>query len=629
MDKKEEVKRIVEEKKEGIFKKSVKGEILKQRSDQEALEIAKQALEEVKPFMEAVADDAGVSFAVSGDPNSYFNPKEGKINLGWASFKDPTSTPLSGAAVLFHELGHLRHLLTDSDTILEATEKNSPVIFPLYNVVDDMEIEEYLRKYDKIRKEREKEYRYVASTRDFQKEPKSSQFLLGLLEYAMLNEMPRIDPEVIKAIKSLESYNGVNVIDFIKNTEDPALRHNVTKRIVQPIFERFIEEDRKSGLSDQSLTQAMQQLSKELGGISDKEGKLLESKEEGSSKSSEGEEGERKGKLPFNMSKEDIEKLKENFEKHQQTKDNLSKLGGWMQKEYEVKPSEVADYRSDYDSIKHYVKSVADELEKIVEEHISLSYGFTHPKRRGVFIEPGLMHEAYISLKTGREASIFKDVKKIRKVHRVYPTEVNFYLLCDMSESMEGEKEELQRKSAVLLMEGIAEYMRRLEEKRRQLGISDAGFEAKVEIYRFGSQSIKLKDRNEEFLPKVRINVHKYLFNANEGATREDLSLSEISKKIDSFSEEEKKLIKEGEKKHIILLLTDGESGNPEGTKKIVNKLRNSGIEVWGVGIGEEAEESIKNLLGEEFAKPIESPKELPDYISAFVKSRIKLKRVE
>jgi hypothetical protein len=483
-----------------------------------------------------------------------------------------------------------------------------------------MEIEEYLRKYDKIREEREREYRYVASTRDFQEEPKSSQFLLGLLEYAMLNEMPKIDPEVIKAIKSLESYNGVNVIDFIKNTEDSALRYNVTKKIVQPIFERFIEEDRKSGLSDQSLIQAIQQLSKELGGISDKEGKPLELKE--------GEEGERKGKLPFNMSKEDIKKLKENFEKHQQTKDISSKLGGWMEEEYEVKPNEIADYRSDYDSIKHYVKSVADELEKIVEEHISLSYGFTHPKRRGVFIEPGLMHEAYISLKTGREAPIFRDIKKVRKVHRVYPTEVNFYLLCDMSGSMSGEKEELQRRSAVLLMEGIAEYMRRLEEKRRQLGISDAGFEAKVEIYRFGSQSIKLKDRNEEFLPKVRINVHKYLFNA-EGATREDLSLSEISKKIDSFSEEEKKLIKEGEKKHIILLLTDGGSGNPEGTKKIVNKLRNAGVEVWGVGIGKEAKEPIKDLLGEEFAESIESPKELPDYISAFVKSRIKLKKVE
>jgi len=208
----------------------------------------------------------------------------------------------------------------------------------------------------------------------------------------------------------------------------------------------------------------------------------------------------------------------------------------------------------------------------------------------------------------------------------IMPTEVNFYLICDMSGSMAGEKEEFQRKSAVLLMEAIAEYMRRLKEKRKQLGISDAGFDIKVEIYRFGSQQIKLKDRNSDFSPDVRINVHKYLFDANEDSTREDLALSEIKKELEKLPQDEKQQIKDGEKKHIIILLTDGASGNPNQTKKIVKELRNMGVEVWGFGIGKTTEHEIKSLLGEEFAEAIDSPKEIPIYLSNFVKKIIKIK---
>jgi len=620
MDKKEEKKeKLMKEIRVPPATKPISEKISK-RSEKEAKEIAKKVLKRIEPFAEAIAEDVGVRFRFGGDPVSFFNPREGIINLGWGEFQDPRADELRGAAVIFHELGHLRHLLLDPDTILKSVKEIKPQIFYLYNACDDIEIEDYLKKYPPIREEREYEYKYVASTRDLSQEPKSSQFLFGLMEYAMLGEMPRgIDSEVRKKIVELTNVNGTDAIELLKTTQEPGLRHQIVKKIFQPVYEYFLEKDKKEGRVMNEIEEALQTVVILLGDgkLSEKEIKKINEL--------------KLGKI-IKISERDLRKFIRDVERRKREEEKKRApsqvAAGMTAAEYEITPNEAADYRSEYEEVKSYVSEVADSLEKIVDEHIQMTYGFTHPMKKGVVLEPGLLHEAYIAIKTGKEPAIFRKFEPIRKVKKVFPTEVVFYLLCDMSSSMSGEKERLQRLTTVLLMEGIAEYMRRVEEKRKSLGTNEAGFDIKVELRRFGSQDTPLKDKEEEFTPKIRIRVHKMLFDADEGATREDLSFEKILEKLNKLPSEEREKIRNKEKEHIVILLSDGASGNPEGSHRLIKNLRNMGVEVWGVGITKEAGEEMRELVGREYAIPLDDPKELPSAIATFVSKRIKLREV-
>lgn len=62
------------------------------------------------------------------------------------------------------------------------------------------------------------------------------------------------------------------------------------------------------------------------------------------------------------------------------------------------------------------------------------------------------------------------------------------------------------------------------------------------------------------------------------------------------------------EERKIVLILSDGEPNDPDGTLNVINILRNNGLEIYGIGIGTVV---MENLMSGKYSRSIYNLKEL------------------
>lgn len=169
--------------------------------------------------------------------------------------------------------------------------------------------------------------------------------------------------------------------------------------------------------------------------------------------------------------------------------------------------------------------------------------------------------------------------------------EVEITLVCDRSGSMaQGAKLAEQRTAAVLLMEALREFAERCEEERTSV---DKPLEVRSEIYSFQASDqdrTPLKKMSKELQEKERIEVAAELSSAPGSDTTDYIPLETIEK---GLSEDARLRIKEGELKKIVIVFTDGESGNAGRVRQALEKLRTQGIAAIGVGITEEGRAAL------------------------------------
>lgn len=169
--------------------------------------------------------------------------------------------------------------------------------------------------------------------------------------------------------------------------------------------------------------------------------------------------------------------------------------------------------------------------------------------------------------------------------------EVEITLVCDRSGSMaQGAKLAEQCTAAVLLMEALKEFAERCEEERTSV---DKPLEVRSEIYSFQASDqdkTPLKKMSKELQERERIEVAAELSSAPGSDTTDYIPLEIIEK---GLSEDSRRKIKEGELKKIVIVFTDGESGNAGRVKQALEKLRTQGIAAIGVGITEEGRAAL------------------------------------
>ena len=551
----------------------------------EYLKEMNELIERHEPFLKAFTAGTGVSFRVGDVETSYFDPEKMEIVLSpnrlVQAKEKGVPSGLEGLGSFFHEIGHLMHLLREPDVFLDSWDRiKNKEEFVLYNVCDDIQVEEALKQFKPIREAREAVLKVQPTSRML-----SAQFLEALAYNAMFNEVPKgLDLKVESALKELRDKSGVDLIDLLKKTPETSLRHPLIEKYFKPVFKKFLNEDEKKFGGEV--------VKKELVSISG------------------GKEA------PFGLSREDMKKIALKFKS-----ESVEEKAKRMTLEAEgVKEEQAADYNEDFRQVEPYVKQLAGELRNIVDEHIVLNRAPGELSTRGNVLEPGVFPTALVKIKQNLPPQVFRKIEPRVKSTAYYPKEVLLAMVCDMSKSMEREdKAKLQRQAAVLLMEGVDDYNKSLAEKRQKLGLPNAGFEIKTWIRRFGEEDNEIKPPGVELSLKTKVNAHARLSNPSEGNTLEHLSLQEILNFIDSLPASERSQFKTGERKLVTLVLTDGKSGDPYSTKNVLKELKERGVEVWGVGITRQA-----NVDNYEHHIVIANPGELPPKIGELIKERIK-----
>ena len=547
---------------------------------EEQVKRAEELLKKHDSFIKAITAGSEVKIKAGNVETSAFNPETKTITISpnrIVAAKEKGE--LKGLASLFHELGHLRHLLSDPQLYLQNFRKfqnpEKQKFFDLYNVCDDIQIEHELRVFPPIKEAREESFKEEGAPKE--EGSLANQFLYALKTKGVFGEVPKgLDKRVVEAVDGLKNQN-IDLIDLLKRTEKAKYRYPLIEKFFEPVYERFLKQDK-------------------------------EEKRPAS--------GGMKQEPLLGMSEASLEKLVKMISEELETPEEKARRS--TLKSNNITEEQASDYNEDFQEVKPHISKLADELEKMVNESISNTYKIGKPSDKGQIFEVNFVPSALPLMEKNLNPPLFRKIEPYKKKALNYPKEVKITMIGDMSGSMNNsEKDALQRRSAVLLMEGVDEYAKRLKKKRQNLHLPKAGFEIKTEIRRFGEHDRELKPDYTPLTQNAKIEVHKNLSNPTEGSTKPHYSLEKVLEKIDKKESEK---LRKGEKKHIIMVLTDGEFHDQNETTNTIKKLEEKGVEVWGIGITKESK--VENSFNKWVL--IENPKQLPEKIGKLIQERVK-----
>ena len=548
-----------------------------------------------------------------------------------------------------HELmAHCGELIRDPELILKEVKRYSRKehLHLLYNIFEDVlgnrRIVGELPFLEETRTKLYEEKLFPQT--DYQQNASHVQFAYGFIREMMVSGKPvELGPEARQALQKLRAF-GEDQIDILDLVTTPAIepkdRFQIMRNIVEPIYlelyQKDLEEEKKKGGKKDSgqsgdgnpTNQPPQegksgQPDKKQGSGKDKkkwwqsgkgkdkgqpkpgnepgkptEGKGDESGEEEAKKKFQKEYQPYKDSHPEPLKPEDEEEFKKTLESLAAKRGGTPSLDRaiieqWA-KEHGVDAEDVLGYRKEYGEIATLVAELREVFKQIVSKRLKERWKMSPQlETEGEVLDEETLAESYVESTAGGKPHAFREISRTKKEQEGYGS-LDMTLVNDLSSSMnEGSKMPMDRKSAVLFLEALADFQKEIRDAEYESGVS-LGLEVRTETRAFGDfGDVELKPLSPDLSEKDRIAIWKRLHKGT-GGTPDYLSLEAIEKSLTPEYEEE---LKSKRKRKVIVVLSDGESQDAARVQRSCEKLRQRGIIVLGFGMtasGQAVKETYK-----------------------------------
>lgn len=591
-----------------LFEKKLdNGDESKTDVEKSALFNAEEFFDEHGKAIEDYAQDRGIIFRRG---NQWaIEMEKGLATYDAKHFADKNFSKPEAMLVSCHEIEHFRDWRRDPEAFRSLFSRmiSRRRLKLLYNCLDDIQAYQTVdKRFPSLKEVRENRYRQkLFPATDYTKDPRHLQFAYAILREKMLPEgIVNLAPEVREAIDDLKNIDGEGT-DLIKLVSDPdakpADRYEIIRDYIEPIYEKFFQEDVKEKKEQES-----QEGKKDEGGKGEPEpGKNGKSKKPQSAEDYFSDDyDDFDGKFSEPMSPQDIKDtldkfIKDKKAKKEKTPEEIAREQ--FEKEHGVSSQEIENYRADYEKIKQYVESLREIFERIISKRKEIKRRLKERTEQGVVLDPSLISQAYIDAQSGILDS--RTQLKIRKEEydENKPNNFEFTLICDLSGSMDDEKPGgksfEQRLCSVLIMEAFDEFEEKLKAERLEKSLD---LRVLTEIRGFGDEDEELKPMSDFLDYKTRVAVASRLAKCNAGSTRDFDSLAKIDKGI---NEDIRRKIEKNDLKKIVLLITDGGSDDIRQAKKEKEALAKAGVITKAIQIGE-VSQTDKEKFKEVWQKP-------------------------
>ena len=442
---------------------------------------------------------------------------------------------------------------------------------------------------------------------DLTDRPRHLQFMYAILRESMVpDEETKIDPAVREAINKLRNVKGKDVIKLATNPNlDPLSALRLSERYIEPVIEELYKEDLKDK-KDQEL----------------KDGK-------GKGKDGQGKPGD-----PFESDYEDYEnrhpepmddkEMEKKIKEAKAKQSESSRQDAGYEEEHGVSKQDTDDYYNEYRKIEQYIEPLRQIFRRIIEQRQIPVRHLAALKEEGVMIDPGLVAQTYMDVQAGvQNPKTMKDFEGTL-VDENIPTNFEITIVADRTGSMQdGAKIPEQRRSCLLLMEALKEFSDITEEQGPlvpHLGV-------RSEVVSFGDQPQRtevLKPLSKELSEKQRIEVFKSLAIADSEINNEQVLFARIMNSIREEAARDSTYlgkIKSGKLRKFVIVLTDGIVGDYAATRREVEKIRDLGVVVAGVGMTVDGKDAEKTYApdGKVCYDVSKLPKTLEDMLSEYL----------
>ncbi|MCC7522832.1 VWA domain-containing protein [Candidatus Uhrbacteria bacterium] len=258
-----------------------------------------------------------------------------------------------------------------------------------------------------------------------------------------------------------------------------------------------------------------------------------------------------------------------------------------------------------------------EQLEKKIEPYLDELSNLWTKILRGLRIEQGRRMEGYFQ--TG-ELDVEKVVEEWPKIEQAKfdevrvmerqlpkeilirkPEEIRIRLLGDNSGSMNGERIEMLKQVATLILSSVREFNARMAWQSSEGDVVTA----KSQVVLYGHDHVVAKPLEAANGDQESVDMRKAVTacNASGNDTLDALALHEVWKTINTPEEQER--IKSGKVIDIMFEITDGGTGTLHQSMQIIKKLKEAGVitKAFQVGTAHEGEKKVFNTEWKEDGK--------------------------
>ncbi len=427
--------------------------------------------------------------------------------------------------------------------------------------------------------------------------PRHLQFIYAILREKMLPEEEiTLSPEVRMEIEKLKNIDGEGA-DLIFLVSDPTVlprdRFAVIQDYIEPIYERFFQEDvrerkeRQNKNGSRGKDQGIGEEESVEGGTKGAEPSYLEKETPRDEDYFSREYDESEAKLPNVLTPKEA---KEEIEREIRRRREENKSPEQMAKEqfrarYGVSAAEVEDYADEYKKIEYQIKPLRVIFERIIAARKEIKRRLKERTDQGVIIDPSMIAQAYIDAQSG----LFNSRTQLKISREEFDDnmlkEFEFTLICDLSGSMNenrpGGKSYEQKLAAILIIEALDEFEKKLKEQRLERSVD---LHVLTEIRGFHAEDEALKPLSDTVDFATRVRIAQRLENCTGSRTAEYKSLAQVAAKLDKATERK---IQNGDLKKVLILITDGGSDDVGLTKEAKNRLTERGVIAKAIQIGQ------------------------------------------
>lgn len=520
----------------------------------------------------------GSGFTFKRGDSWAINPETGEATYDPKFFEERGYTPAQALFGAFHEIKC--HLVETADLLsttggseaherLKGRIKEKPRLHIWENCRTDIKGNQAIMRFaPSLADDVETVYREkLWPETDLSDKPRHLQFMYAILRTSMVPDQEvRVDPMVTAAIAKLRTVKGKDVIALATDpTQDPLLALRLSERYIEPVIEELYQEDLKDRKGEQQLQQGQGQGQK------------------GSGEPFEGNYQDYENRHPEPMDEDEVEnKIKET----QASQNASSRQAAGYEVEHGVSKKDIADYNQEYRQVESSIEPLRQVFRRIIEQRKIPVRHLAALKEEGVMIDPGLVAQTYIDIKSGvPNPKTMKDFEG-QLIDENIPGKFSIRLVADQSSSMGGDKAIAQRRSAIVVMEALKEFSDTLDDER---GGMAADLDVQTELRSFGVQegTRLYKPLSKELTERQRVEYFKGLLETRGGTNDYD-ALAQIEDDVrikitaDSTYADE---LKRGKRREIVIVLSDGDSGNVAEAKRRSQNLRELGVKVVGLGM--------------------------------------------
>lgn len=270
---------------------------------------------------------------------------------------------------------------------------------------------------------------------------------------------------------------------------------------------------------------------------------------------------------------------------------------------------EKQHYDSKVKRLHRQIDQMRQVFQSVLDEVVATRRGLSRrPHQDGDILDPNRLAQTITDIKSGIAPEAFQRYEAVRGQAELN-CKTDYFFVFDCSASMGGEPAQAAASCAIIMLEGLASMERDIRKLEKEQAIDLPDLSIRTSLYTFGSNATCHKPLGSSLSDKQRLDTYAAVIAADAGGTADYLALQEIAD-----------LPRSQDRQRIIIVVTDGQSNDPDATQAAISQLRrDQNTVVYGVSIGSAAAEQLYAPN----AKLVNDPKDLPNVLQSFIETTI------